>query len=65
MSVRIEEAGRSCPQCKQPLKYFTYIKDDEDSESVTITSCPTCGLVGMTPAQMGQQEMAQSVNLSP
>jgi len=63
MSVRIEEAGRACPQCRQPLKYFTYIKDDEDSESVTITSCPTCGLVGLTPAQVRLPKAAKPLTL--
>lgn len=44
MELSIEDAGRPCPKCALPLKYFTLTRTPEYLPPITIVGCPTCGV---------------------
>ncbi len=44
MELSIEEAGRRCPKCAMPLKYFTLTRDPKYLPPITIVGCATCGV---------------------
>lgn len=58
MTVQIEDAGIPCPNCAQPLSYLTLVRTVENSDQITITSCPKCGIVHFTPEQIRQYDLA-------
>ena len=44
MELSIEDAGRQCPKCALPLKYFTLTRNPKYLPPITIVGCASCGV---------------------
>lgn len=44
MGVVIEDAGRPCPKCARPLKFFTVTREYLELPPATIIGCFDCGI---------------------
>ena len=56
MGVQIEDTGRPCPECGQPLKFYILSKFLGDPHPVTITGCQACGIANPAEHEQAAQQ---------